>query len=134
MPATQKRSLRSASTQCVKALNSSAASIQFVLAIDSLRPSTLISASSSWSTQCESASFSSGRTQITVKPLHQGKGFGSIALGKVLAEADINSIPVRLGALRGSDSNRFYLRHGFVKTHETEWDIYYVRDPIRDRA
>ncbi|RQT13111.1 hypothetical protein [Burkholderia contaminans] len=33
------------------------------------------------------------------------------------------------GALRGSDSNRFYARHGFVQADEAEWDIYYMRAP-----
>lgn len=28
-----------------------------------------------------------------------------------------------------TDANRFYQRHGFAKTAETEWDIYYVRKP-----
>jgi len=32
-----------------------------------------------------------------------------------------------VGALRGSDSNRFYRRHGFVQTAESEWDIDYLR-------
>jgi len=35
---------------------------------------------------------------------------------------------VTLSALRGSDSNRFYRRHGFVQTGEGEWDIDYLRD------
>ena len=32
-----------------------------------------------------------------------------------------------MGALRGSDSNRFYQRHGFVQIEESEWDIEYLR-------
>jgi hypothetical protein len=32
------------------------------------------------------------------------------------------SIRVRPGAPRGSDSNQFYVCHGFVKTHESKWD------------
>jgi hypothetical protein len=38
---------------------------------------------------------------------------------------------VRLGALRGSDANRFYRRHGFVQVDESAWDIRYVRAPAR---
>ncbi|SAI69833.1 GnaT family acetyltransferase [Bordetella ansorpii] len=30
-----------------------------------------------------------------------------------------------LTALRGSESNAFYLRCGFVQTGEEEWDIHY---------
>lgn len=66
---------------------------------------------------------------LYVVPEHQGKGIGSAVLAAILSEADSQSIAVRLGALRDSDSNRFYQRHGFVKTAETEWDIYYVREP-----
>ncbi|KAG0933391.1 hypothetical protein G6F31_016327 [Rhizopus arrhizus] len=42
-------------------------------------------------------------------------------------EADSRGLPVAVGALRGSDSNRFYRRHGFVQTAESEWDIDYLR-------
>jgi len=31
-----------------------------------------------------------------------------------------------LGALKESDANRFYERHGFRKEREEEWDNYYV--------
>ena len=34
---------------------------------------------------------------------------------------------VRVGALKESDSNRFYLRHGFVFERAGEFDNYYVR-------
>jgi hypothetical protein len=35
---------------------------------------------------------------------------------------------LHVGALRGSDSNRFYLRHGFVLEKKMgEWDNTYVR-------
>lgn len=59
---------------------------------------------------------------------------GAAVLAAVLADADTRALPVRLGALRDSDSNRFYQRHGFVKTAESEWDIYYVREPVAVRA
>ena len=67
---------------------------------------------------------------LYVVPEHQNKGIGSAVLGSVLKDADTRSVAVKLGALRDSDSNRFYQRHGFVKTAETEWDIYYVRAPM----
>ncbi|CAB3770997.1 GNAT family acetyltransferase [Burkholderia sp. MSh2] len=66
---------------------------------------------------------------LYIVPAHQGKGIGAAVLRNVLAQADARRVPVRVGALRGSDSNRFYARHGFVQTDEAEWDIYYVREP-----
>ena len=47
----------------------------------------------------------------------------------VFAQADAAQLPLELCALKGSDANRFYLRHGFVKTGEGEWDIDYLRMP-----
>jgi hypothetical protein len=49
----------------------------------------------------------------------------------LFAEADSKSLPIKVGALRERDSNRFYQRHGFVKTAEGEWDVYHVREPRR---
>ena len=66
---------------------------------------------------------------LYIVPRHQGKGVGAAVLDAVLADADAQALPVRLGALRDSDSNRFYQRHGFIKTGESEWDIYYAREP-----
>lgn len=64
---------------------------------------------------------------LYVHPDCQSRGVGSFALRRMLAVADAKGVPVRLGALRESASNRFYQRHGFVKTGEDEWDVYYVR-------
>lgn len=66
---------------------------------------------------------------LYIAPEHQGKGIGSAVLDSIVADADSRSIAVKVGALRDSDSNRFYQRHGFLKIEETEWDIYYVRAP-----
>ena len=66
---------------------------------------------------------------LYIVPAYQGKGLGAAVLEAVLADADAQRLPVRLNALRDSDSNRFYQRHGFVKTGEDEWDIYYVHKP-----
>ncbi|WP_373558433.1 GNAT family N-acetyltransferase [Burkholderia sp. HI2500] len=66
---------------------------------------------------------------LYIVPEHQGKGIGAAVLRKIFADADSQRVPVRVGALRGSDSNRFYARHGFVQADEAEWDIYYVRAP-----
>jgi GNAT superfamily N-acetyltransferase len=62
-------------------------------------------------------------------PAHQGRGFGAAALAAVFARADAAHLPVRVGALRGSDSNRFYARHGFALVEEAQFDNYYVRSP-----
>ncbi|EDZ99144.1 GCN5-related N-acetyltransferase [Burkholderia sp. H160] len=66
---------------------------------------------------------------LYILPEHQGKGIGAAVLQEVFANADVQRMPIRLGALRGSDSNRFYRRYGFIPTDEAEWDIYYVRQP-----
>lgn len=66
---------------------------------------------------------------LYVLPAHQGRGLGAGVLARVFAQADAQGLPVRVGALRGSDSNRFYRRHGFVPVEETEFDLYYVRPP-----
>jgi len=65
---------------------------------------------------------------LYIVPAYQGRGIGSAVLASVFADADARSIPVKVGALRDSDSNRFYQRHGFVKIDESEWDIYYLRE------
>lgn len=64
-----------------------------------------------------------------ILPEHQSRGIGAAVLREVSESADAQRMPIRVGALRGSDSNRFYQRHGFVQSDEAEWDIYYVRRP-----
>ena len=71
---------------------------------------------------------------LYILPEHQGKGIGAAVLQEVFVNADVQRMPIRLGALRGSDSNRFYLRYGFIATDEAEWDIYYVRQPSETKA
>ena len=66
---------------------------------------------------------------LYILPEHQGRGIGGAVLSDVFKRADEQRKPIRLGALRGSDSNRFYRRYGFVQTDEAEWDIFYVRHP-----
>ncbi|RKE36231.1 acetyltransferase (GNAT) family protein [Paraburkholderia sp. BL23I1N1] len=66
---------------------------------------------------------------LYIVPTQQGKGIGQAVLAELFAEADAKSLPLKVGALRDSDSNRFYQRHGFVKAAESEWDIYYEREP-----
>ena len=64
---------------------------------------------------------------LYVLPSHQGQGIGAQILTYLFAQADQVGKTLRLGALKGSRSNNFYLRHGFVKVDEGEWDIYYER-------
>lgn len=68
-----------------------------------------------------------------VHPDAQSQGVGAFVLRMLLKRSDALRLPVLLGALRDSASNRFYQRHGFVQTGEDEWDTYYSRpssDPI----
>jgi len=64
---------------------------------------------------------------LYIHPAHQGKRIGAAVLAQLIEEAAALGLPVRVGALRGSDSNRFYLRHGFRLVGEGEFDNYYLR-------
>lgn len=64
---------------------------------------------------------------LYIHPEHQGRGIGTWVLQCVFAQADEQACSVRVGALKGSASNRFYVRHGFVLIEEAEWDNYYLR-------
>jgi GNAT superfamily N-acetyltransferase len=66
---------------------------------------------------------------LYIHPGFQGRGIGSVVLRQVFAEADERGMPVLVGALKESASNRFYQRHGFALVSEGEWDNYYVRSP-----
>jgi GNAT superfamily N-acetyltransferase len=68
---------------------------------------------------------------LYVHPNYQRRGIGAAVLAILCRDADSLNLPIRVGALRDSDSNRFYVRHGFVWVEESEWDIYYVRAPAR---
>jgi ribosomal protein S18 acetylase RimI-like enzyme len=59
----------------------------------------------------------------------QGQGLGSAVLSQVFAEADAGQQVVKVGALRESESNRFYIKHGFVLVQQAEYDNYYERVP-----
>ena len=66
---------------------------------------------------------------LYVRPSYQGRGIGAAVLHAVFADADAEGLEVRIGALLESDSNRFYLRHGFQLEQQAEFDNYYVRMP-----
>lgn len=63
---------------------------------------------------------------LYIHPDSQGRGLGAIVLSRVIAEARAQGLPLRVGALRDSDSNRFYLRHGFKLVAQEEFDNYYL--------
>ena len=64
---------------------------------------------------------------LYIQPSTQNQGVGTAVLVRVFAQADQAVLPLRVGALRESASNRFYLRHGFVLVEEADFDNYYVR-------
>ena len=64
---------------------------------------------------------------LYVHSKHQNKGIGSAVISQVIVEANALNFPVRVGALRESDSNQFYLAHGFQLVDEGEFDNYYIR-------
>lgn len=66
---------------------------------------------------------------LYIKPEHQNFGIGQIVLNEIFKEADKLSLSVRVGALKESDSNRFYKRNGFLLIEESEFDNYYIRHP-----
>lgn len=64
---------------------------------------------------------------LYVRPCAQGSGIGAAVLDHIFNEADAAALPVRVGALKESASNRFYTRHGFQFVESSEFDNYYVR-------
>lgn len=66
---------------------------------------------------------------LYIHPKAQKKGIGATVLRHIFSSADQQDLSIRVGALRGSDSNIFYQRHGFIRVEEGEWDIYYERQP-----
>ncbi len=64
---------------------------------------------------------------LYVLPNFQGRGIGALVLASIFKVADADRQKIRVGALKESDSNRFYERHGFKLVSEGEWDNYFVR-------
>ena len=61
-----------------------------------------------------------------------GQGIGAWVLLQVLSQARERGLAVRLTALKESDANRFYVRHGFVLQGEEGVDLHYewpVKEP-----
>lgn len=63
---------------------------------------------------------------LYLTPEAQGDGIGGWVIEQVKAEARAQGRDVKLEALKQSDANRFYLRHGFVAVGELEFDVLYV--------
>jgi GNAT superfamily N-acetyltransferase len=64
---------------------------------------------------------------LYIHPSAQGEGIGGWVMRQVLAEADVQSLPMSVTALKHSDATRFYQRHGFILEAEGEWDLYFRR-------
>jgi GNAT superfamily N-acetyltransferase len=64
---------------------------------------------------------------LYLHPDFQRQGIGSAVLAEVFARADSEDLPVRVGALVGSEANRFYRRQGFIETGRDEFDVRYER-------
>lgn len=68
-----------------------------------------------------------------VAPQFQRCGLGSQVLSQLITEAEQARKIIKLSVLQKSDAARFYEKHGFHKTGEDEWDIYYARLPAISR-
>jgi GNAT superfamily N-acetyltransferase len=62
---------------------------------------------------------------LYIRPGEQGRGVGSWVLAWIKNTAKASGHDVTVSALRLSDANRFYLRHGFEVVGESEFDIDY---------
>jgi len=67
---------------------------------------------------------------LYLKRAAQGQGIGSKVLEQVFNEADKAGLQIKVGALKLSDSNRFYERHGFELVERGAFDNYYVRRSV----
>ncbi|TQV82235.1 GNAT family N-acetyltransferase [Denitrobaculum tricleocarpae] len=54
-----------------------------------------------------------------------GRGIGSQVMEIIKNIARSRRKSIRLGALKESRANAFYLNHGFVEKEQKAWDIYY---------
>jgi len=66
---------------------------------------------------------------LYIEPEFQRLGIGASVLRSIFSVADEHGLKITVTALRDSDSNQFYLRHGFEYQDESEWDINYIRFP-----
>jgi GNAT superfamily N-acetyltransferase len=64
---------------------------------------------------------------LYIEPEHQGRGTGGKVLESIFSTTDKLGLQIEVTALRDSESNKFYRKHGFEYKDETEWDINYIR-------
>ena len=67
-------------------------------------------------------------------PGHQCQGIGEWVLNAVKARACESGVGLKVSALKLSDANRFYQRHGFVHEGDDEWDHHYRWWPPMEAA
>ncbi len=63
---------------------------------------------------------------LYVRSSLQRQGIGSAVLAKIVADADATRMSLRIRSLRGSPSNRLFLRHGFELESEEGWLVYFL--------
>lgn len=63
---------------------------------------------------------------LYIRPVFQRQGIGAVALQELFDRAFSENKSVRVGALKGSESNQFYSCHGFKLVEVAEFDNYYV--------
>ena len=62
---------------------------------------------------------------LYIRPIFQRQGIGAFVLQELFAHAVVKNKPVRVGALKGIESNQCYSRHGFKLVEVAEFDNYY---------
>ena len=66
---------------------------------------------------------------LYIRPEAQSQGAGTWVMEQIKARAQESNRAVTLAALKLSDANRFYLRHGFELVEEQEFDLEYRWSP-----
>ena len=67
--------------------------------------------------------------RLYIRPIFQRQGVGVAVLQELFAHAVSENKPIHVGAFKGSESNQFYLRHGFKLVEAAEFDNYYIWNP-----
>jgi GNAT superfamily N-acetyltransferase/ketosteroid isomerase-like protein len=68
---------------------------------------------------------------LYIEPPAQGQGVGAWVMDWACALADLRQVALELAALKGSDANRFYQRHGLIEVGQSDFDIEYRRTPAK---
>lgn len=71
---------------------------------------------------------------LYIRPGCQSRGAGAWALEQAKTQARAARQDLTLAALKQSDANRFYRRHGFAVVQELEFDIEYRWSPTAGEA